>query len=280
MAYIPLTFLSILLIPGAIQWEFPALRGLAPHKNMLGQVSLVSLIVWSFSARVTGFRKKMVAFLFWGLSFVLLIGSRSTTSLLAFAFFLLLAGFWYTGNLFLRPTIGPFLSATLLLSFLLFLLFTFYSAFDSLASLFGLLGKDITLTGRIDIWSSVFQEAKKHFFLGCGFGGFWGIDTPTIDSISTELGWFVNQSHSGYLDILNETGVVGISLVAFMMVSYFKNLLNLEQTHFWKWFVIAVLIANISESTLFRPNELTGELLIFSYLALYVQVIRGKGGFS
>lgn len=280
MAYIPLTFLAILLIPGAIQWEFPALRGLAPHKNMLGQVSLVSLIVWSFAARVPGLRKKMVAFLFWGLSFVLLIGSKSTTSILIAGGLLLLGGLWNTGEIFLRPAIGRTLSSAVVLLFLVILSLIAYLGSDIVASLFHFFGKDMTLTGRIDLWAAVFEETKKHLLFGCGFGGFWIADSPAMDTILEEFVWLPNQSHLGYLDILNETGVVGISLVAFMMLSYFKNLLNVEQTRFLKWFVIAALIANISESTLFRPNELTGELLILSYLALYVQVIRSKGGFS
>jgi len=279
MAYIPLTFLAILLIPGAIQWEFPALRGLAPHKNMLGQVSLVSLIVWSFAAKVPSLRKKIAALLFWGLSFVLLVGSKSTTSILTAGGLLLLGGLWYTGEIFLRPTVGRTLSSVVLLLFLVILFSIAYVGSDIVASLFHFFGKDMTLTGRIDLWAAVFEETKKHLLFGCGFGGFWIADSPAMDTILEEFVWLPNQSHLGYLDILNETGVVGISLLALMMVSYFKNLLNFEGTHFWKWFVIAALIANISESTLFRPNELTGELLILSYLALYVQAIRSKGGF-
>ncbi|NIO21656.1 MAG: hypothetical protein GTN76_13215 [Candidatus Aenigmarchaeota archaeon] len=270
MAYIPLTFLAILLIPGAIQWEFPALRGLAPHKNMLGQISLVSLIVWYFAARAPGLRKKMVAFLFLGLSFVLLIGSKSTTSILIAGGLLLLGGLWYTGEIFLRPTIGRILSSAVILLFLVILLLIAYLGSDIVTSLFHFFGKDMTLTGRIDLWAAVFEETKKHLLFGCGFGGFWIADSPAMNRILEEFVWLPNQSHLGYLDILNETGVIGITLLVIMVVSYFKNLLNQEQTHFWKWFVIAALIANISESTLFRPNELTGELFILSYLALYI----------
>ena len=49
--YIPLSFISVLTIPGqsmSYQGE-SAWRGLAAHKNGFGQITLVSTLIWIFS---------------------------------------------------------------------------------------------------------------------------------------------------------------------------------------------------------------------------------------
>ena len=111
-------------------------------------------------------------------------------------------------------------------------------------------------------------------FSGCGFGGFWVFDNINLVILYEDYVWLPRQAHMGYLDILNETGLVGLGLFLAMVVAFFKNLLNLGKPFFWKWFLIAALIINFQETTLFRPNILTGVLFIFSYLALYVDLIK------
>jgi O-antigen ligase len=143
-----------------------------------------------------------------------------------------------------------------------------------LASLFRLFGKDLTLTGRIDIWSFLLEEIQKHLAHGSGFGGYWVSSNPLLEDFLEEYFWVPNQGHSGYLDILNETGIVGILLLIFMVVFYFFNLNKSEKANFFKWFVIAALILNITESTLFVPNMLTGVLFTFSYIALYTEFVK------
>jgi O-antigen ligase len=272
--FITLSFLSILIIPGAIQWDFPAWRGLAVHKNTLGQVSLVSLMVWTFCAIKSNFYGKLIAYLFWLLSFVLLIGSKSTTSFLAGAVLLAIAGIIYAKRVFVRPVLGQFLASIFVFSFFLGLSSIIYLEPSILATAFGLFGKDVTLTGRLDLWVSIFDETKRHLLYGCGIGGFWGVNSQALASLYEEYVWLPTHAHSGYLDIMNETGIVGILLITLMVTFYFYDLTKVEKPHFWKWFVMAALILNITESTLFRLNELIGLLFTFSYLACYSQILK------
>jgi hypothetical protein len=95
-----------------------------------------------------------------------------------------------------------------------------------------------------------------------------------MQTLFDEFPWLPNQSHLGYLDILNETGIVGISIFIIMLIYYFRNLSMLKKEHFWKWFIIITLIINFTESTLFGPHMLTGILFIFSYIALYVESVK------
>ena len=144
---------------------------------------------------------------------------------------------------------------------------------DLMLALPDLIGKDITFTGRVDLWIDILEEAQSHFIMGCGYAGFWVVDSVDLLILYEKYVWLPNQSHSGYIDILNETGIVGFSLLLLMIIFYYKNLFRLKDPHFWKWFILATLMINLQETTFFRARHLIGTMFIFSYLALYIQLI-------
>jgi exopolysaccharide production protein ExoQ len=272
--YIPLSFLAILFIPEAIQWEFPAWRGLASHKNGLGQISLMSLIIWTIALTKPAAKNRIFAFIFCCLSLVLLIGSQSTTAILTGMLMIIILAFINFQKAVLETVIGNFLS---LLFFFLFWVCLFAILLvnpDLIAAIFSIFGKDTTLTGRTDLWADIFSHTKNYLFAGCGYGGFWIVDRPVIQDLYLEYTWFPNSSHLGYLDLLNETGIVGLLLVVLMICFYFMNNLKLVEPNLWKWLLLTVLILNVSESTLTVQNSLTGVIFIFSYLALYVALFK------
>jgi Ca2+/Na+ antiporter len=82
----------------------------------------------------------------------------------------------------------------------------------------------------------------------------------------------------GYLDILNETGIIGISIFTLMVLSVFKEFWRLESSYLWKYLIVCIMILNFTESTLFRINELTGFLFIFSYIAIYLESLNYEHG--
>lgn len=267
-AYIPLSLLSVFLIPGAIHWG-GAWKGFASQKNTLGQVSLLSLIIWSGMVfnRETG--KKTVGLVLVGLSFILLVGSRSTTAMITCGILLLLAGSLYARKTIVRPVVGRLFSSLLLFSFFAPIVLLLVFSPDSLDALFGLFGKDMSFTGRVDIWASMLDEIKRHWIFGCGFQGFWMTSKSALDVIYFDLQWEMTHAHQGYLDILNETGIIGLSIFGMMMISYFRNSWTLEKWNYRSWVVIGVLILNFTESTLFRPDDVIGVLFLLSYLTLY-----------
>jgi exopolysaccharide production protein ExoQ len=151
-----------------------------------------------------------------------------------------------------------------------------YLGQDALASLPGLLGKDLTFSGRVYLWADVFQDATSHLLLGCGFGGYWVPGTPAMDRIWDLHVTLFNQAHLGYLDILNETGLVGIALFAGMVTFYFIQLAKFDQPHFWKFFLVSALISNLSETSFFKPLNLINVLFVFAYIALYVDTVKRR----
>jgi O-antigen ligase len=267
--YVPLSVLAVFLVPGATETEFDAWRGFTSQKNTLGQVALTSLIVWSLSFRDLASWRRIGIPLCWCLSLLLLVGSRSTTSYLTAAILLFLGAALRAERTLLQPVAGRLLSSLVVLAICLFPLLLLFLEPGALALIVDSLGKDMTFTSRVDIWVNVFEDAKRHLFIGCGFEGYWVAGNPRLALLYRDLPWVINQAHMGYLDILNETGVVGLVLFALMVMHYLKALLAREEAEPLKWFVIAALIVNLQESTIFRLHTVNGALFVFSYLALF-----------
>jgi exopolysaccharide production protein ExoQ len=278
--YIPVTIFSILFIHEAIQWEFPAWRGIAKHKNELGQVAVISIIIWSFSAFKAGFKNKTVAVSFLIASVVILVGSKSTTSIFSAGFILMMSIMWSIENKIIRPTIGDFFSSIILIAFYSSLLVGFYFMIEVVSSFLYAIGKDPTITGRVDLWTIVFDQTEDYLIIGCGFGGFWNVNSPISELIYEKLWWLPTTSHMGYLDILNETGLIGFSILMLMIFFYLKKFWKSRDYLLWKSIFITALFLNITESTLFRINEFTGDLAVFCYLAFYVKHIKSLNSFK
>ncbi len=83
-------------------------------------------------------------------------------------------------------------------------------------------GKDLTLTGRTELWADIFRIAKTHLLFGCGFQGFWVVDALNIQALYQVYVWIPIQAHNGYLDILNETGLVGLTLFIIAVINFFR----------------------------------------------------------
>jgi len=266
--YIPVTFLAIAFIPAATQWEFPAWRGLTSHKNTLGQISFISTIIWAFAVQKAPSKKRIVPGLFLIASLILVVGTKSSTNLIILLTLLMLSLYLFAERRFRRPVSLAILGCALILFFL-------GNAFK-LEDTTQAFGKDATLTGRTDLWDAVLSEIETHPFIGCGFGGFWIPTNPSVLTLyeDDKFPWLPNEAHDGYLDLLNETGYVGLFMLTLIVVSYFKNLTKLRKAHSWKWFFIGVLILNVTESTLFRSSSLTGWFFIFSYVALHVELLQ------
>lgn len=133
---------------------------------------------------------------------------------------------------------------------------------DLLEIVFQATGRDLSLSGRTDLWGLMWIEAMKHPWLGTGYGGFW----LGLDGMSGQIAYLVRwgypgQAHNGYLDIFNELGLVGSFLLVVFLISHGRNLATLaEQDHklanFHASIFIAILTMNIAEATILRTTHL------------------------
>ena len=65
-----------------------------------------------------------------------------------------------------------------------------------------------TLTGRMQLWTALLDEAARRPFLGHGYGAFW--TDARILQVSHSIGWMASNAHSAYLDVLLHLGIVGL----------------------------------------------------------------------
>ena len=261
--YIPISLLSVMFVPGAIQPDSDAWRGLTGQKNTLGEISLISSILWATAIPSTSWIKKIFASLLMAGSVILLWGSQSVTSLLTLLVIGALALCIFLnrklGQIALAPTVACCVMG----------MFLFTS--DLPAEILGSFGRDTTFTGRTEIWSWVADEIRDHPLIGCGFGGFWLEDNRSVQTLynNPEFAWRPVSAHEGYLDLTNETGAIGLLLVALMVAGYFYRVVWQRDRNLWPWFIAAILIVNFTESSLFRSGSFAAWVFLLAYLGTH-----------
>lgn len=271
------SLVSIFTIPGAVSRHYHEWQGLSTNKNQLGEDSLISTVIWIYALKNDKSTKsQLYNFFMLMVSLFLLLGARSITSISAFLFFVFVWFLFAVDKIFkplgIRRTITILtlvIIGTLTISALL------YSR-EIIASVLALAGKNLTLTGRTDIWADIMVEVKKHLLLGCGYKGFWVVDSPTILELYKIYIWLPRQSHNGYLDVLNETGLIGLISFLAIVISYFVNLVKYKVKSFWMWFVVLALIENFTESVLFNPGGMMTLMFLYAYLSLFTSILSKK----
>ncbi len=133
---------------------------------------------------------------------------------------------------------------------------------SNIDSLLGLMGRDITLTGRTQLWAVLWEMIQRHPFLGYGYGGFWlGLQGYSLEVYQT-IRWLPTHAHNGLLQLGLALGVVGIALVA---LSFFRNLgraLALTQhkhaiaSAFPLISLVLLVLFNVTESELLAYNSI------------------------
>jgi len=271
------SLVSIFTVPGAVSRHFREWQGLATSKNGLGQASLVSTVIWIFViSKDKRTKSQLFASFMLIISLFLLFGSNSITSISAFLFLIIVWLLFEIDKIF-KP-LG--IRRTITILFLVFAgsivaLDLFYSG-EVIASVFGLAGKNLTLTGRTDLWADIMIEVKKHLLIGCGYKGFWIVDSPKILQVYETYVWLPRSSHSGYVDILNENGLIGLLMVLGIIINYFLTLVKQKEKSFWMWFIVIALIENFTETIFFNAGGLMTLLFIFAYLSLFTNIINKK----
>ena len=274
--YLIIALLTILTIPGAYD-RFGIWRGIAAHKNTLGQTSLLALIFFTaiYNKEQSLKSKAIITFLII-IGLVLLFGSKSSTSIITFLIIFMLALTFMVDVIFKPIGIRKTVSFLTLFIFVVLFVLIILAVPGVLESIAGGAGKDLTLTGRVDLWADIWLDTKKHLLLGAGFQGFWVITSVKVEQLFEIYPWLPTQAHNGYLDIINEVGIIGIILFSFILINYFTMLAKSKKKQIWKWFIIAALIINFTESAFIRPKIVFGVMFIFSYFALFSDLIKDK----
>lgn len=258
----------------------PMFTGVAPQKNLLGEIVFVFglVIFWDLLGlcKARQWRGQKVAILMRVglllLGFRLLVLCNSKTSLvcLVTGISVLWLSRWFTR---MRNGKG-------MLIFCLAAAIAFAAADRSLGishSLIKALGRDPTLTGRTDIWGVVLKQQTNHLF-GGGFCMFW--DTAKGEAVGGELA-FLRSAHNGYLETYLDGGIIGAILLGLFLLAVGGRVINRLfgggafgdiGLAFW----LAAIIFNISESSFFRLDPLWFTLLLISIQIPRCQALAAK----
>lgn len=131
-------------------------------------------------------------------------------------------------------------------------------------------GRDTTFTGRTEVWAAVL-EMQDHPILGFGVESFWLGERLRI----LQDRWFFRptQAHSGYIEMYAQLGIVGLTLFACVLVSYYRQCLKTVLSRQEKdWvvfarlgmaFLFAYIAYNYTEAAFKSPHFLNVIFLLF-----------------
>jgi len=124
---------------------------------------------------------------------------------------------------------------------------------------FAALGRSPNLTGRVPLWEALIPMIQSRLWLGYGYGSFWLGNRWPSGAIWNQIGWYPFHAHNGFLEILIDLGLVGLT---FFLISYvFISLIAVRKLfvvrrlgHIYRlWpllYLCFLFLANLTESTL------------------------------
>jgi O-antigen ligase len=237
-----------------------AWHGLATQKNGLGSLAAMGVLLWLHAVLAREVRWPSGAA---GLtvSLICLFYSRSSTSLITTAAVVPLMLFLMRTPRGVRPymhwIIGLGASALMICSLAALRLIPGLSIL--LRPLSMLTDKDPTFSGRTAIWNIVAEHIALRPFLGSGFGAYWVgpiTGTPSYQFV-TQLYFYPTEAHNGYLDVVNELGLVGgVCLLGYLFV-YLRQSLHVfaharMQGALYLGVLFEQLVENMTESRWFN----------------------------
>jgi exopolysaccharide production protein ExoQ len=253
-----------------------AWHGLSTQKNGLGSLAAIGMLLWLHACLARQARWPAIL-LGLGVSLLCLFFSRSSTSLLAAVCSAPLMIFLARGPQALRRYM-PTLVGLLAMGSLLYSLAVLRLVPGSellLRPLSTVTGKDPSFSGRTAVWDIMTEHIGLRPFLGSGYGAYWTGPVPGAPAYEhvMRLYFYPTEAHNGYLDIINDLGIVGGACLLGYLVAYLRQalrLLELErlQAALYLGLFFEQLVANLSESRWL--NVLCIEFVIMTFATVAI----------
>lgn len=259
-------------IPAAIDPVFGTWRGIEVQKNLLAQTTLFcllsSIVLFNFDkARFSKIYDSLLILT----SLLIIYKAHSSTGIIAVTIIMSMGLVFQIESIFNSLGIGrSVLGLTFLFILSLSIIFIIFSS-----EIFGLIpgyfGKDMTLSGRVDIWEFALNDIEKKMLLGYGFATYWIMGSSRLEIFASYFqGFKVNEAHNGYLEILLQLGVVGFIFFLFVIVIYMYRMFKVNNNLAILIFV-SIMTLNYTESVLFKVGlGVTTFYFMASYVALSV----------
>ena len=232
--------------------------GVAMQKNSLGELVMVFglFLIWDYlelrtSAPEARRRWDYAVLLLMGLWLLNISESKTALMCLIIGTLLILRG---------RRFASTAMNRTVLIGVLAMPFFVFFSQSTTMMEpIVQALGRDMTFTGRREIWQTVLAQDLDPI-LGNGFWNFWGKRGPAaaiMESIGTEN---IPSAHNGYLDLYIDGGLVALGLLFCLLLTKGLALSKGLSSSRYQRVRFAVLIMsilyNLSESMYFRLSPI------------------------
>ena len=141
------------------------------------------------------------------------------------------------------------------------------------------LGKDVTLTGRTEIWQLVMTSVLKRPILGYGYRAFWNGLQGESANLALTVGWTPTGAHNGYLDVWLNLGIIGLVIVLITFAFAFRDGVTCLQNNLRTpgfagrdvWYlsiIFLTFIVNMVEYTVMIPNYLAWMMYILACVGL------------
>ncbi|VWX61096.1 O-antigen ligase [Burkholderiales bacterium 8X] len=242
-------------------------RGVLMHKNNAGAMCAFTILFFGIDARRVPFLLK-IAIMCAAMFFLFKTGSKTS---------LVVVGISYVSGL-LYLAYNRYYKNLIYLLLGLLVAITLTSGLYFASELIDAFNNPQTLTGRVQIWHPLVQYWKQNWLTGSGFGSFWDIGTLRLVAQYLPVGseWVADvvSGHNGYLDILVQTGIIGLILAVLSTVV--KPLVGLiegqvsSSAHGGLFLstLIFVTIHNLTESDLFQRDA-----TVHSYLMIILALL-------
>jgi exopolysaccharide production protein ExoQ len=250
-----------------------AWRGLTTQKNGLGSISAVCMILW-LHALLTRDGKWYISILGATAAAICMVRSRSSTSLMAGVFAAALLLFLLRSPATLRRympyLIGVFVA--ILLTYSLAVLNLVPGSGLLLSPIASITGKDLTFSGRTAIWGIINENIARSPLVGSGYGAYWNqVPGSPSAAMLQRLYFYPTEGHNGYLDVINDLGMVGAVCLLAYLITYLRQGLRLFKFNratgaLFLTLLFEQLIANLSESRWF--NTLSPEFVMFTFATM------------
>jgi exopolysaccharide production protein ExoQ len=190
--------------------------GITTDKNMLGMTLFACslALIWMLlqpdrkRTRVQARLDCLILLLMGGMTFWLLQQAHSATALSCTLLGVLVL--WGTRFARIRTHLGTYGAALAVLLFFLNLTFNLAEVAAQV------LGRDMTLTGRTDIWGALLKEGTNPL-IGAGYYSFWLGDR--IERLSADYFYSLNEAHDTYLETYLNSGLIGVALLFALLLS-------------------------------------------------------------
>jgi O-antigen ligase len=224
-------------------------RGAFEHKNVLASFMVLGMLfVLGYEERRGVRRTAMFAMV----GLVLL--SRSGTG--AGGMVSALVAFWFAKRV--SRVRGTKASVTIVLSLLISIV-AITGVLTFLPAIVQLYGKDLTFSGRTDIWMASLQAIRQEPWTGYSFGGIWLDPTkePTF-GIVRRLGFIVFHAHNGAIELMLLLGVVGLALYLLMFGAAVRDgwrlrYVDARLSQVVIAFAVLVVVSSVSEVLVLGP---------------------------